>query len=95
MPPSQAGVAAAPATTSRQVGLMLLSWARGDREGGRLAPRPSRDSQSPGRAELVELTAAGRAAAARADAILDQPPAADVPAEDLPALLRVLERLAR
>jgi DNA-binding MarR family transcriptional regulator len=49
------------------------------------------------RAKLVELTAAGRAAAARADAILDEPPAAlrDVPAEDLADLLRVLERLAR
>jgi DNA-binding MarR family transcriptional regulator len=49
------------------------------------------------RAKLVELTAAGRAAAARANAILDEPPAAlrDVPAEDLSALLRVLERLAR
>ena len=37
------------------------------------------------RAKLVQLTAAGRAAAARADAILDEPPAAlhDVPAEDL------------
>ena len=48
------------------------------------------------RAKLVQLTAAGRAAAARADAILDEPPAAlrDVPAEDLAALLRVLERLA-
>ena len=47
------------------------------------------------RAKLVELTAAGRAAAARADAILDEPPAAlrDIPAEDLAALLRVLERL--
>jgi DNA-binding MarR family transcriptional regulator len=49
------------------------------------------------RAKLVQLTAAGRAAATRADAILDEPPAAlrDVPAEDLAALLRVLERLAR
>jgi DNA-binding MarR family transcriptional regulator len=49
------------------------------------------------RAKLVQLTAAGRAAAARADAILDEPPAAlrDVPAQDLAALLRVLERLAR
>jgi DNA-binding MarR family transcriptional regulator len=48
------------------------------------------------RAKLVELTAAGRAAAARADAILDEPPAAlrDVPTEDIVALLRVLERLA-
>jgi DNA-binding MarR family transcriptional regulator len=47
------------------------------------------------RAKLVELTAAGRAAAARADAILDEPPAAlrDLPAEDLAALLRVLDRL--
>jgi hypothetical protein len=46
---------------------------------------------------LAERLAAGRAAAARADAILDEPPAAlrDVPAEDLAALLRVLERLAR
>jgi DNA-binding MarR family transcriptional regulator len=49
------------------------------------------------RAKLVELTAAGRAAAARADAILDEPPAAlrDAPAEDLAALLRVLESPAR
>lgn len=49
------------------------------------------------RAKLVELTAAGRAAAARADAILDEPPPAlrDVPAEDRAALLRVLERLGR
>jgi DNA-binding MarR family transcriptional regulator len=47
------------------------------------------------RAKLVELTGPGRAAAARADAILDEPPAAlrDVPAEDLAAVLRVLERL--
>jgi DNA-binding MarR family transcriptional regulator len=49
------------------------------------------------RAKLVQLTAAGRDAAARAVAILDEPPAAlrDVPAEDLAALLRVLERLVR
>jgi DNA-binding MarR family transcriptional regulator len=49
------------------------------------------------RAKLVALTAAGRAAAARADAILDEPPAAlrDAPAEDLASLLRVLERLPR
>jgi DNA-binding MarR family transcriptional regulator len=47
------------------------------------------------RAKLVALTAAGRAAAARADAILDEPPEAlrHVPDEDLAALLRVLERL--
>jgi hypothetical protein len=44
----------------------------------------------------VELTAAGRAAAARAEAIMDEPPAGmrDVPEEDLAAMLRVLERLA-
>jgi DNA-binding MarR family transcriptional regulator len=49
------------------------------------------------RAKLVELTVAGRAAAVRADAILDEPPAAlsDAPAEDLDALLRVLDLLAR
>jgi DNA-binding MarR family transcriptional regulator len=49
------------------------------------------------RAKLVTLTAAGRAAAGRAEAILGEPPAAlrDVPAKDLTALLRVLERLAR
>ena len=49
------------------------------------------------RAKLVQLTDAGRAAAARADAILDEPPSAlrDVSAKDLAALLRVLERLAR
>ncbi|MEA2443357.1 MAG: hypothetical protein QOJ12_649 [Thermoleophilales bacterium] len=48
------------------------------------------------RAKLVALTPAGRAAAARADAILDEPPAAlrDAPAEDLAALLRVLDRPA-
>jgi DNA-binding MarR family transcriptional regulator len=48
------------------------------------------------RAKLVQLTDAGHAAAARAVAIIDEPPAAlhDVPAEDLAALLRVLERLA-
>ena len=49
------------------------------------------------RAKLVELTASGRTAAARADAILDEPPAElhHVPAEDLATVLRVLERLAR
>ncbi len=49
------------------------------------------------RAKLVELTAAGRAAAARADAILDEPPAAleGVPDADLEAVLRVLERISR
>jgi DNA-binding MarR family transcriptional regulator len=49
------------------------------------------------RAKLVQLTAAGRAAAARADAILDEPPAAlrDGSPDDLAALLRVLEHVAR
>jgi DNA-binding MarR family transcriptional regulator len=49
------------------------------------------------RAKLVELTAAGRAAAARAEAMLDEPPAAlrEVSAEDLEVLLHVLERLSR
>jgi DNA-binding MarR family transcriptional regulator len=48
------------------------------------------------RAKLVELTAAGRATAVRADEILYEPPEAlrDVPAEDLTVLLRVLDRLA-
>ena len=47
------------------------------------------------RSKLVQLTAAGRIAAARAGEILDEPPAAlrDVPAEDLEALVRMLERL--
>jgi DNA-binding MarR family transcriptional regulator len=47
------------------------------------------------RAKLVQLTAAGRAAAARAEAILDEPPAAlrDVSDKDLAVLLRVLEGL--
>ena len=49
------------------------------------------------RAKLVELTATGRAAAARADAVLDEPPAAleGVPDADLEAVLRVLERISR
>lgn len=47
------------------------------------------------RAKLVELTAAGRRAAQRAEAILDEPPAAlrDLPARDLAALARVLAQL--
>jgi DNA-binding MarR family transcriptional regulator len=47
------------------------------------------------RAKLVQLTAAGRAAAARAQAMLDEPPAAllDLPPEDLADLVRTLERL--
>ena len=49
------------------------------------------------RAKLVELTASGRAAAGRADAILDEPPAQlhGVPDADLEAVLRVLECLSR
>jgi DNA-binding MarR family transcriptional regulator len=49
------------------------------------------------RAKLVELTDTGRAAAARADAILDEPPAElhGVPDADLEAVLRVLKRLSR
>jgi len=49
------------------------------------------------RAKLVELTSAGRAAAARADAILDEPPAElqGAPDTDLEAVLRVLGRLSR
>jgi DNA-binding MarR family transcriptional regulator len=49
------------------------------------------------RSKLVQLTAAGRAAAARAETILDEPPPAlrDVPARDLATVLRVLERLGR
>ena len=47
------------------------------------------------RAKLVRLTAAGRTAAARADALLEEPPNAlhEVAGEDLAAFLRVLERL--
>jgi DNA-binding MarR family transcriptional regulator len=47
------------------------------------------------RAKLVELTAAGRAAAAQADVILFAPAEAlrAVPVEDLEVVLRVLERL--
>ncbi|HEY1449470.1 MAG TPA: MarR family transcriptional regulator [Solirubrobacteraceae bacterium] len=49
------------------------------------------------RAKLVTLTAAGRTAAARAEAILDEPPAVlrELPAKDLATLLRVLERMRR
>jgi len=48
------------------------------------------------RAKLVKLTAAGRGAAARADAMLDEPPAAlrELPARDLAALLSALEHVA-
>jgi DNA-binding MarR family transcriptional regulator len=48
------------------------------------------------RAKLVTLTAAGSATVARAEAILDEPPAAlrEVSAGDLKAALRVLEQLS-
>ena len=48
------------------------------------------------RAKLVQLTVAGRAAAERADAILDEPPAAlrEASAEELATLLRVVEGLS-
>jgi DNA-binding MarR family transcriptional regulator len=47
------------------------------------------------RAKLVQLTAAGRASAARAQAMLDEPPEAllDLPPKDLSALVRTLELL--
>jgi DNA-binding MarR family transcriptional regulator len=59
---------------------------------GLVERRPHPDDR---RAKLVSLTPAGRAAAARAEAILDEPPAAlrDAAPEDVAALLRVLERL--
>jgi DNA-binding MarR family transcriptional regulator len=48
------------------------------------------------RAKLVQLTKAGRSVAARADAILDEPPAAlrELPAAELAALARTLDRLS-
>jgi DNA-binding MarR family transcriptional regulator len=47
------------------------------------------------RAKLVQLTASGRTAAARAEAMLDEPPAAllGLPPKDLTALVNTLERL--
>ncbi|MBJ7347630.1 MAG: MarR family transcriptional regulator [Thermoleophilaceae bacterium] len=47
------------------------------------------------RAKLVQLTAAGRTAAARADVILDEPPAAlrNLPATELATLARIFEQL--
>jgi DNA-binding MarR family transcriptional regulator len=47
------------------------------------------------RAKLVQLTAKGRAAASRADAILDAPPTAleELSREDLAALMRILRQL--
>jgi DNA-binding MarR family transcriptional regulator len=49
------------------------------------------------RAKIVRLTAAGRAAAARANAILDAPPSqlAELPPSDLAALKRITDRLKR
>jgi DNA-binding MarR family transcriptional regulator len=47
------------------------------------------------RAKLVQLTPAGRASAARAQAMLDEPPSAvlDLPRNDLAALVHTLELL--
>jgi DNA-binding MarR family transcriptional regulator len=61
-------------------------------ERGLVRRRPHPDDR---RAKLVSLTPAGRVAAARAEALLDEPPPAlrDLPAEDVTALLAVLERL--
>jgi DNA-binding MarR family transcriptional regulator len=49
------------------------------------------------RARLVQLTAAGRASASRAQAMLDEPPGAllDLPRKDLAALVHTLELLQR
>jgi DNA-binding MarR family transcriptional regulator len=49
------------------------------------------------RAKLVRLTASGRAAAARAEAILDEPPTGlrELPDTDLATLLGAFERLRR
>jgi DNA-binding MarR family transcriptional regulator len=49
------------------------------------------------RAKLVRLTPAGRAAAARATSILEEPPAEllETPVEDLATVVRVLERVQR
>ena len=54
--------------------------------------RPHPDDR---RAKLVRLTRAGRAAAATAEKILDEPPAAlrKLPSDDLAALVHVLEQL--
>ena len=48
------------------------------------------------RAKLVSLTPAGRAAAARAERIIDEPPAAlrELAPDELTALLRVLARMS-
>lgn len=61
-------------------------------ERGLVRRRPHPDDR---RAKLVSLTPTGRAAVARAERILDEPPAAlrDLAPDDLTALLRVLERL--
>lgn len=48
------------------------------------------------RAKLVQLTSAGRAAAARADAILDEPPTAlrELSENDLAELMRIIDAFA-
>lgn len=58
---------------------------------GLVERRPHPDD---GRAKLVSLTRSGRAAVAKAEKILDEPPAVlrELPAEDLAALVRILDR---
>jgi DNA-binding MarR family transcriptional regulator len=61
-------------------------------ERGLVERRPHPDDR---RAKLVSLTRAGRAAVTKAEKILDAPPAAlaALPADDLAALVRILDRL--
>ncbi len=61
-------------------------------ERGLVERRPHPDD---GRAKLVSLTRAGRAAVTKAEKILDEPPAAltALPADDLAALAGILDRL--
>ena len=61
-------------------------------ERGLVERRPHPDDR---RAKLVSLTRAGRAAVTKAEKVLDKPPAAlrQLPAEDLAALVRILDRL--
>ena len=61
-------------------------------ERGLVERRPHPDDR---RAKLVSLTRAGRAAVTKAEKVLDEPPAAlrGLPADDLAALVRILDRL--
>jgi DNA-binding MarR family transcriptional regulator len=61
-------------------------------ERGLVERRPHPDDR---RAKLVSLTRAGRAVVTKAEKILDEPPAAlaALPADDLAALVRILDRL--